>query len=170
MDWVKRMNEAIDELEARLLEPVDYAALARRAGTSAYHFQRMFSYMAGVSLGEYIRRRRLTLAASELRDGRMKVIDAAMKYGYESPESFARAFRLQHGIPPSAADRAGTRLKAYPKISFHMAIKVQRYDVKSLIRENWKFSWLYQLGVLKKGRIKLDPVEIRVKYQILTGN
>ncbi|MGI6186332.1 MAG: helix-turn-helix domain-containing protein, partial [Brevibacillus sp.] len=90
MDWVKRMNEAIRYIEDHLADEIDYAEAAKVACCSAYHFQRMFSFMAEVSLSEYIRRRRLTLAAFELQNSRIKVVDLALKYGYDSPEAFAR--------------------------------------------------------------------------------
>jgi AraC family transcriptional regulator len=123
MDWVKRMNEAIRYIEDHLADEIDYAEAAKVACCSAYHFQRMFSFMAEVSLSEYIRRRRLTLAAFELQNSRIKVVDLALKYGYDSPEAFARAFQNLHGTTPTAARSAGTRLKAFPRISFQFSIK-----------------------------------------------
>ncbi|MBB6691104.1 AraC family transcriptional regulator [Cohnella xylanilytica] len=123
MDWVDRMNKAIGYIEDRLAGEVDYEAAARIACCSTYHFQRMFSFIAGVSLSEYVRRRRLTLAAFELQNGKIKVIDLALKYGYESPEAFARAFQNLHGTTPTAARSAGAKLKAYPRISFQISIQ-----------------------------------------------
>ncbi len=83
----------------------------------------MFSYIAGVPLSEYIRRRRLTLAAFELQTGDCKVIDTALKYGYESPEAFSRAFKNLHGVMPVSARYTGISLKAYPRMTFHITIK-----------------------------------------------
>jgi len=83
----------------------------------------MFPFITGVSLSEYIRRRRLTLAAFELQTTDVKVIDVALKYGYESPEAFARAFKNLHGIMPISARDRGVSLKAYPRMSFHISIK-----------------------------------------------
>lgn len=83
----------------------------------------MFSFLAGISLSEYIRRRRLTLAAFELKDSNVKVIDIAIKYGYNSPDSFARAFQNLHGIRPSEARNNGHSLKAYPRMTFQLSIK-----------------------------------------------
>lgn len=94
------IQAAIDYIEANLTEDIDVHAVAAHAFVSAFHFQRIFSSLCGMPLGEYIRRRRLTLAAQELTQG-MKVIDAAVKYGYDSPDSFARAFRRFHGVLPS---------------------------------------------------------------------
>lgn len=83
----------------------------------------MFSFLAGISLSEYIRRRRLTLAAFELKDNNVKIIDIAIKYGYNSPDSFARAFQKLHGITPSDARNNGHSLKAYPRMTFQLSIK-----------------------------------------------
>ncbi len=102
MDWLKKWNEALDESEQNLEGTVDAEKLGRLAGCSAYHFQRMFSYLAGVPLSEYVRRRRMTRAAADLQNGE-KVLDVALRYGYESPTAFNRAFQAVHGIPPSQA-------------------------------------------------------------------
>ena len=122
MDWLRNWNEALDELERDLDEVVDVEKLGRLAGCSAYHFQRMFSHLAGVPLSEYIRRRRMTRAAADLQRGG-KVMDVALRYGYESPTSFNRAFQAVHGIPPSQAKQAGVKLKAFPRIYFKFVLK-----------------------------------------------
>lgn len=123
MDILGGMNQAMIYIEQHLTEEIDIAQLARITGCSAYHFTRMFSFIAGIPLSEYIRRRRLTAAAFELQNGDSKVIDIAMKYGYDSPTSFHRAFQTLHGVPPKAARAKGTKLKSYPVISFHLSIK-----------------------------------------------
>jgi len=123
MEWVTRMNQAIQYLEDHMAAEIDYQEAAKAAGCSVYHFQRMFSFMTDVSLSEYIRRRRLTLAAFELQTSPIKVIDLALKYGYDSPEAFTRAFQNLHGTTPTAARSAGTLLKAYPRMSFQLTIK-----------------------------------------------
>lgn len=123
MEWVTRMNDAIRYIEDHLTEEIQYSEAAKIACCSVYHFQRMFSYMADVSLSEYIRRRRLTLAAFELQNSPIKVIDLALRLGYESPEAFARAFQHLHGVTPTAARQSGTKLKAYPRLSFQLSIK-----------------------------------------------
>ena len=123
MDWLRRMNSAMDYIEAHLAENISYEKIAQTACCSTYHFQRMFSFITGVPLSEYIRRRRLTLAAFELQSGAPKIIDLALKYGYESPEAFSRAFKSLHGIMPTSAHNEGVALKAYPRMSFHISIK-----------------------------------------------
>lgn len=122
MEWVNRLNEAISYLEAHLTEETDYEALGRIACCSSYHFQRMFAYMAGVTLSEYIRRRKMSLAAADLQNGG-KVIDIALKYGYSSPTAFNRAFQAVHGIAPSALRNEGVSVRSYPPITFTISVK-----------------------------------------------
>lgn len=123
MDWLEWMNKAMDYIEEHLTDEIDYTQMAKIAGCSVYHFQRMFPFITGISLSEYIRRRRLTLAAFELQNGGIKVIDAAVKYGYQSTEAFSRTFKNLHGVAPVSARAQGTALKAYPRITFHISIK-----------------------------------------------
>ncbi|MEK4057220.1 effector binding domain-containing protein [Paenibacillus sp. FSL F4-0087] len=123
MDWLMRMNRALDYIEINLVSEIELKEIARCACCSSHQFQRMFSFITNVSLAEYIRRRRLTLAAIELQNSDMKVVDIAIKYGYESPVSFARAFQSLHGVNPAMAREEGTALKAYPRLSFLISIK-----------------------------------------------
>ncbi|WDH99588.1 AraC family transcriptional regulator [Paenibacillus urinalis] len=123
MDWLMRMNRALDHIELNLTGEIDLKEVAQCACCSSHQFQRMFSFITNVPLAEYIRRRRLTLAAIELQNSDMRVVDIAIKYGYESPVSFARAFQLLHGVNPAMAREEGTALKAYPRISFLISIK-----------------------------------------------
>lgn len=122
MKWLERLNQSVDYIEKHLDEKIEPDVAARIACCSTFHFQRMFSYIAGVPLAEYIRRRRMTAAAFDLTSGE-KVVDVALKYGYESPTSFNRAFQSVHGVPPSAAQKEGIALKAFPRISFQIVIK-----------------------------------------------
>lgn len=123
MEWLKQMNHAVDYIEAHLEGKSDYAGIAKAACCSPYHFQRIFSFLAEMPLSEYIRRRKMTLAAFELQSSGIKVIDLALKYGYDSPEAFTRVFHQIHGIPPTSARRQGAPLKAYPRISFQLTVK-----------------------------------------------
>lgn len=123
MDMLQNMNQALKYVEDHLMEEIDFSEVARRAFCSEYHFKRMFSFLAGVSLSEYIRRRRLTLAAFDLKDSNAKVIDVAIKYGYRSPDSFTRAFQGLHGITPSESRNQDHSLKAYPPMTFQLTIK-----------------------------------------------
>lgn len=122
MQWLERLNESLDYIEGNLEKGPVTAEAAKIACCSAYHYQRMFSYLAGVPLSEYVRRRRMTKAAFDLQNGE-KVLDTAVKYGYESPTAFNRAFRSVRGISPSAAQKEGAGLKAYQRISFTISIK-----------------------------------------------
>ena len=123
MDWLKKMNEALNYIEDNLTEEIDFAVIAQKACCSSYNFQRMFSFITDITLAEYIRRRRLTNAAFELQKSDIKVIDLAMKYGYDSPISFTRAFKAMHSIIPTKAREEGIELKAYPRLSFQITIK-----------------------------------------------
>jgi AraC family transcriptional regulator len=120
MDWIDSLNEVMKYIEEHLADEIDTDKCAEIACCSSYHFQRMFGYMAGVTLGEYIRRRRMTCAARDLESGE-KVLDTALRYGYDSPTSFNRAFQSIHGIPPSKAK--GAPLKSFPPLSFKIIIK-----------------------------------------------
>jgi AraC family transcriptional regulator len=123
MDALKQLNQAMSYIEANLTEEIDFQHVARIAGCSEYHFRRMFSFLSGMPLNEYIRRRRLALAAMELRSRGVKIIDLALKYGYESPDAFARAFQAVHGLSPSEARQEGALLKAVPPMTFQLTIQ-----------------------------------------------
>ncbi|HYF81776.1 MAG TPA: AraC family transcriptional regulator [Clostridia bacterium] len=123
MDLLKKMNESLNYIEENLTDDIDYKEVARLAFCSEYHFKRMFSFLAGITLSEYIRRRRLTMAAFEFNDSSTRIIDVAIKYGYNSPDSFTRAFQSLHGITPSEARNNGQSLKAYPRMTFQLSIK-----------------------------------------------
>jgi AraC family transcriptional regulator len=123
MDSLKNMNAAMQYIENNLTDEIDFKEVAKIAYCSEYHFKRMFSFLAGVSLSEYIRCRRLTLAAFELKDSNAKVIDVAIKYGYNSPDSFTRAFQNLHGITPSEARSTIRSLKAYSPMTFQLSIQ-----------------------------------------------
>ena len=107
MDYLNRMNEALDYIERNLDGEIDYKKVSSIACCSVSYFQRVFSFITEISLSEYIRRRRMTLAAFELQNSDVKIIDLAIKYGYESPDSFSRAFQNLHGITPSLSRNSG---------------------------------------------------------------
>ncbi len=126
MDILDRMSQAIAYVEDNMTGTIVQVELAQIAGCSFYNFCRMFSYMTDITLTEYIRRRRLTLAAIELQSSEVKVIDLALRYGYDSPVSFSRAFQKLHGVTPTKARADGVTLKAYPRISFQISIKGEK--------------------------------------------
>lgn len=123
VDWAMSIQNAVDYIEDHITEDIDYEETAKRAACSYFYFQRIFGIMCGYPLGEYIRNRRLSIAGSELSVGKIKVIDAALKYGYDSPESFTRAFAKFHGITPSQARRNGGPLKSFSRISVQIVMK-----------------------------------------------
>lgn len=123
MEWVERLNSAVEYIENHLLEKIDYERVAEIANCPAYHFQRMFLYMTNISVSEYIRRRKMSLAAVDLQEAGAKVVDVALKYVYDSPTAFNRAFQSIHGIAPSLAKRENTTLKSYPAIKFSISIQ-----------------------------------------------
>ena len=116
MDWMQGIQKAIDYIEEHIGEDIDYENIAKTAYSSSYHFQRVFGIMCGITLGEYIRRRRLTLAGNELLASNISVTDVALKYGYDSPESFSRAFTRFHGINPSQVKK-GITLNSFSRLS-----------------------------------------------------
>lgn len=126
MEWLNRLRESIDYLEEHMESKLDIDSAAKIALSSRFHFQRMFHMTTGVTVAEYVRKRRLTLAAQELTTSDIKVIDVALKYGYQTPEAFSKAFQKIHGVNPSEARDLGINLKAYPRISFQIQIKGEK--------------------------------------------
>lgn len=123
MDWIIGIQKAIDYIEDHLTDEINYEMAAAESFYSSYHFQRVFSILCGYTLGEYIRMRRLTLAGTELARGKDKVIDVAFKYGYDSPDSFAKAFKQFHGITPSEARTNGKMLKSFSRLSIKITLE-----------------------------------------------
>jgi len=120
MDWQIKMNQAVNYIEENLAGEIQLETAAKLACCSTWDFQRMFSFVAHTTLGEYIRSRKLTLAAADIQTGNEKIIDIALKYGYESSAAFSRAFSRQFGIAPSQARSEGVLLNTYPKIIFQI--------------------------------------------------
>ena len=121
MDWIQGIQSAIDYVEANITEEIDFEEAAKRAYSSPFHFQRVFGILCGISLGDYIRMRRLSLAGEELSKGNVKIIDIALKYGYDTPESFSRAFTRFHGIAPSEAKHSGN-VKIFTPLSVKLTL------------------------------------------------
>lgn len=145
MDTLKNMNDALSYIERNLADEIDFKEMARIACCSEYHFKRMFSFLAGVTLSEYIRRRRLTLAAFELQGPKARVIDVAVKYGYSSADAFTRAFQHLHGILPSEAKSHGQSLKAYPRMTFQLTIKGgSEMEYRIVEKESFRIVGLYK--------------------------
>lgn len=150
MNWITGLQNAIDYIKNNLTEELDYTVIASKAFTSPFYFQRVFGVLCNCTLGEYIRNRRLTLAGSELSSSDAKVIDVALKYGYDSPESFSRAFTRFHGISPSYAKMYGSKLKSFSRISVKLILdggNIMNYRIE-----------------------KKDKIDIIVKKKIFTNN
>lgn len=148
MDWITGIQQAIDYVEEHIMEPLDYAEIAKCAYSSSFHFQRVFSILCGFTLGEYIRFRRLSLAGSELLYSDAKIIDIALKYGYETPESFSRAFTRFHGLAPSQAKQNSAILKSFSRLSVKLILnggttmdyRIETKDAFKLIVKKKKIS------------------------------
>ncbi len=141
MDWMDRLNDALDYVEDHLCDEPDPDAIARRMACSYGLFLRIFAQIAGIPLSEYIRRRRLTCAAYDIRNTDAKVIDIAMKYGYDSSDAFAVAFKRLHGVVPIAARRADIPLKFYTRLRFTLSIKGEHeMDYRLLNKETFRVS------------------------------
>lgn len=123
MNWIDGIHEAIDYIEDNITEKIDYDELGKISYSSPYHFQRIFSILCGYTVGEYIRFRRLSLAGSELAAEKIKVIDAAVKYGYDSADSFSRAFLKFHGITPSEARKPNAELRSFSRLSIKISLE-----------------------------------------------
>ena len=121
MNWIQGVQRAIDYVEANITREIDPEEAAKQAYSSLFHFQRVFGILCGFSLGDYIRMRRLSLAGEELSRGTAKIIEIALKYGYDTPESFSRAFTRFHGISPSEAKRGG-KVKIFTPLSVKLTL------------------------------------------------
>jgi len=132
MDWITGISKAIDYIEEHITEPTDYARAAKEACSSPFNFQRVFALLCGYTLGDYVRMRRLTLAGEALLSTDAKVIDVALKYGYDSPESFSRAFTRFHGVSPSAV-RKGAAIRSFSRICVKLILtggRIMEYRIE----------------------------------------
>jgi len=136
LEIIKSLNNAIIYIENNLDSSLNIDEIAKVAFISRYHFQRMFHALTGFTLMEYIRNRRLTLAAEEFYSKDSKIIDIAFKYGYESPDAFTRAFQRLHGITPSALKKGNIRFKAFPKLSFQISIKGECEMIYRIVKKD----------------------------------
>lgn len=123
MDWIEGLQRSVDYIEDHLTEAIDYEKVAAQCFSSSYHFQRVFSILCGFTIGDYIRNRRLSLAGALLASSDAKVIDIALKFGYESPDSFAKAFKKFHGILPSQARNDGSKLRSYSRLVLKISLE-----------------------------------------------
>lgn len=122
MNWAKIIEDAIDYIERHITEDLTVSRIAGEVNTSAFYFQRGFSMLCGYTVGEYVRMRRLSIAGEELLSSDAKVIDIAMKYGYDSPDSFTRAFTRFHGSTPTDVRRSGAMLKSFAPLHIKLTL------------------------------------------------
>ena len=123
MNTLTQMNKAMRYIEENLIGEIDFDKMSRIACCSEYHFRRIFSFLAGMPLGEYIRRRKLSIAATLLNIDENKIIDIALQLGYNSPDAFSKAFQAMHGVSPSSVKKGNIILKAFPPMTFQLTIK-----------------------------------------------
>ncbi|KAA9029445.1 AraC family transcriptional regulator [Niallia endozanthoxylica] len=123
MALVESLQKAIDYMEEHLLDHLTIEEISKRANVSPFHFQRTFMILTDLSVGDYLRRRRLTLAAQELTSTDSKIIDLAYKYGYETPEAFSKAFRKQHGMTPREVRKGIGKLQSYNRLTIQVNLK-----------------------------------------------
>ena len=136
MEWIERFNQAINYIEKNIAQQIDYEQVGKIACCSSYHFQRMFTYMVGISLSEYVRKRKMSLAAVDLQSGSERILDIAGKYGYSSPTAFNRAFRAIHKVSPSAVKNGNAYVRAFPPISLKIAVKgVEELNYRIEVRD-----------------------------------
>ena len=139
MEFIQSIQRAIEYMEEHILDPINYEDVARHVYMSNYHFHRIFSMITGITANEYIRNRRLSMAGQELILSDVKIIDIAMKYGYDSPESFSKAFSRFHGVTPNVAKRAGIELKSFNRLVIKIQLEGGKVmDYKIVERESFQ--------------------------------
>lgn len=140
MSYYEDLNKVIDTIEKELTNKIDYKELAKIVGISSYSLQRTFAFLTGITLTEYIRKRRLSKAAEEINRTNAKIIDIALKYQYDSPISFSNAFKRMHGIPPSKVKNSNQQLKIFEKIQFKSAIEeIKEFKYRIIEMEEQEF-------------------------------
>jgi len=148
MEWIQSLNKAIDYIEDNLLQDITCVEVANHICISTFHFHRTFNMLTNITISEYIRNRRLSLAGQELTKENVKVIDVAFKYGYETPESFSKAFSRFHGITPTQAKKEGAVLKSFNRLVIKIKLeggttmdyKIVKKDVFKVVVKTKLFS------------------------------
>lgn len=159
MNWIANMNNALVYIEENIYKDISPDDIAKTAYSSKFNFLRSFYMLTGMTLGEYVRQRRLSLAAKDIVSGDMRIIDIAYKYGYETPEAFSKAFKKLHNISPSEARKEGINLKAIPPISFQITVKGEkRMDYRIIKKEGFKIVGVSKKFTTKNGEnLKMIP-------------
>lgn len=123
MSWISMIQQAINYMEENLLEDITVEHISRKINISSYHFQKTFSILTGITISDYLRKRRLSLAAEDLIQSNFKIIDIALKYGYDTPEAFSKAFRRQHGLSPTDARKRKGKLHSYNRLQIQVILR-----------------------------------------------
>ena len=146
MDWVRMITQAIAFMEDHLTDEITLADIAKSVNLSAFHFQRAFSLLTEMSPAEYLRKRRLSQAGAELADGKSKVVDVALKYGYDSPESFTKAFTRFHGSSPMQV-KNGSSIRFMNRYTLRITIdgggimeyRIEKWEAMDLLVHTGRF-------------------------------
>lgn len=139
MDCIQSIQKALDFMEENILESINYEDVARQVYMSNYHFHRLFSMITGITANEYIRNRRLSMAGQDLNMSGEKVVDIALKYGYETPEGFTKAFSRFHGVSPIVAKNSGVQLKSFSRLVIEIQLKGGKImDYKIIEKESFQ--------------------------------
>ncbi len=123
MGWIEGISDALNYIEANITEELSMENISKQAFVSPFYFQKGFSMLCGFTVGEYIRQRRLTLAGSELVSTDERIIDIALKYGYDSPDSFTKAFIRFHGVTPTAVRKGGAMIKSFAPLKIKFSLE-----------------------------------------------
>ena len=154
MEYYESLNKVIDEIENNLTEKIDYRNLAKIVGTSSYTLQRIFVFLTGITLTEYIRKRRLSKVAEEIISTDIKIIDLALKYQYDSPISFSNSFKKMHGVSPQALRKDKLTLKIFPKIEFKPTVDTIEELEFRVINLNKQRLYGITTGIIKENNSK----------------
>lgn len=134
MNWTKELKQVIDYIEDNLTKPIKYELLSHIAGCSVHEFSRLFSFIAGVSVSEYIRRRRLSHAVYDIQNSNERIINIAMKYCYESPTTFTRAFKALFGVSPIQARKTGVSIKTHSSLSLAIKANLEHLAAPKIVK------------------------------------
>ena len=123
MEWMAIIGNSIQYMEDHITEDITVESVANSVGVSSFYFQKGFAMLCGFTVSEYIRNRRLALAGNDLLVTDKKIIDIAMKYGYDSPDSFTRAFTRFHGVTPTSVRKEEVLLKSFAPLKIKISLE-----------------------------------------------